>query len=96
MLTILWVFGVRVEPLVHLLLSEAGQATPSLIPKVLKQRVSRDLRKGQRRKAPPGQLRMAFATEGNLPRFWQPRFYDFNVWSKKKSAKSWSTCTPTP
>jgi putative transposase len=68
---------------VHLLLSEAGKATPSLILKVLKQRVSGDLRKGQRRKAPGGQLRLAFATGGNLPRFWQPRFYDFNVWSKK-------------
>jgi putative transposase len=21
---------------------------------------------------------------GRLPRFWQPRFYDFNVWSSKK------------
>ncbi len=69
---------------VHLLLSEAGRATPSLILKVLKQRVARDLRKGQRRKVPRGQLRLAFATRGNLPRFWQPRFYDFNVWSKKK------------
>jgi len=22
--------------------------------------------------------------DGNLPSFWQPRFYDFNVWSERK------------
>jgi putative transposase len=54
---------------VHLLISESGDCTPSVILKVLKQRVSRDLRAG---------------TTGNLPSFWQPRFYDFNVWSEKK------------
>ena len=25
-----------------------------------------------------------FAEEDSLPRFWQRRFYDFNVWSHKK------------
>ena len=69
---------------VHLLLSESSKATPSMVLKVLKQRVSRDLRRGRRR-APAGQLRLAFAKDDRgLPRFWQPRFYDFNVWSKKK------------
>ena len=37
------------------------------------------------RRAQAGQLRLGFARgEGNLQRFWQPRFYDFNVWSEKK------------
>jgi putative transposase len=69
---------------VHLLISETPKATPSVVLKVLKQRVSRDLRRSIRR-APAGQLRFAF-TRGDegLARFWQPRFYDFNVWSKKK------------
>jgi REP-associated tyrosine transposase len=78
---------------VHLLISETADCTPSLILKVLKQRVSRDLRRKKRR-APAGQLRFASSTGdsptrkfdrwGTLPRFWQPRFYDFNVWSAKK------------
>jgi putative transposase len=69
---------------VHLLISEAAKGTPSLVLKVLKQRVSRDLRRRKPR-VPAGQLRFAFSTgEGGLSRFWQPRFYDFKVWSAKK------------
>jgi putative transposase len=69
---------------VHLLISETPKATPSLVLKVLKQRTSRDFRRGRRR-GPMGQLRFAFAKgEESLARFWQPRFYDFNVWSEKK------------
>jgi len=57
---------------------------PSLVLKVLKQRVSRDLRKRQRRVA-IGQMRLAFKDgDAELPRFWQPRFYDFNVYGAKK------------
>src|SRR5260221_8864957 len=44
---------------VHLLIGESPKATPSLVLKVLKQRVSRDLRKNRRR-APAGQLRLPF------------------------------------
>jgi len=70
---------------VHLLISEPKKATPSTVLQVLKQRVSREMRTGQRReekeKTPPFKLRRA----GHPPeRFWQPRFYDFNVWSAKK------------
>ena len=69
---------------VHLLISESAKGTPSVVLKVLKQRVSRDLRRSRRR-APAGQSSFAFTRGGgNLPRFWQPRFYDFNVWSEKK------------
>jgi putative transposase len=69
---------------VHLLISEGPRSTPSLVLKVLKQRVSRDLRR-QKRHVPTGQMRLAFKEgEAELPRFWQPRFYDFNVYSAKK------------
>jgi putative transposase len=54
---------------VHLLISESVKDTPSVVLKVLKQRVSRDLRR---------------SSGVNLPRFWQPRFYDFSIWSEKK------------
>ncbi|MGC0775256.1 MAG: transposase [Candidatus Acidiferrum sp.] len=69
---------------VHLLINEGPKCTPSLVLKVLKQRVSRDLRKRKRRVA-IGQMRLAFKDgDAGLPRFWQPRFYDFNVYSAKK------------
>ena len=69
---------------VHLLISESAKCTPSLVLKVLKQRVSRDLRK-RRRRVPTGQMRLGFKEgDAGLPRFWQPRFYDFNVYSAKK------------
>ena len=59
---------------VHLLVGEPRVGTPSIVVQVLKQRVSR-------------QLRRTANSEG-LPHFWQARFYDFNVWSgKKKSEK---------
>lgn len=69
---------------VHLLISEPSRGTPSVVLKVLKQRVSRDLRKKSRRER-AGQLRLPFMRDGEgLRRFWQPRFYDFNVYSAKK------------
>jgi putative transposase len=69
---------------VHLLISEGSKCTPSLVLKVLKQRVSRDLRK-KRKRAVAAQLRLSFAEgDAGLARFWQPRFYDFNVYSARK------------
>lgn len=69
---------------VHLLISESPKATPSLVLKVLKQGVSRDLRKNNRR-APTGQLSLPFMKSGErLRRFWQSRSYDFNVYTTKK------------
>ena len=56
---------------IHLLLSEPVKGTPSTIMQVLKQRVSRS----SNRVDPSGQ---------SLPQFWEPRFYDFNVWSQEK------------
>jgi putative transposase len=69
---------------VHLLISEPPKVTPSVVLKALKQRVSRDLRKNKGRIS-TAQLRLPFMSAGDgLPRFWQPRFYDFNVYSAKK------------
>jgi len=69
---------------VHLLISEAPKVTPSVVLKALKQRVSRDLRKNKRRVS-DAQLRLPFmGADVDLPRFWQPRFYDFNVYSRRK------------
>jgi REP element-mobilizing transposase RayT len=52
---------------------------------VLKQRVSRRLRRKSRRKESSQQLKLRFqSSDHSLPQFWQPRFYDFNVWSQKK------------
>ena len=68
---------------IHLLISEPVKGTPSTVIQVLKQRVSRRLRR--KRRAPASQLNLLFATgDDALPRFWQRRFYDFNVWSLKK------------
>ena len=66
-----WVVGYVMMPdHVHLLIGEPAKGTLSIVLQVLKQRVSRDLRKNGR--------------EGNLQRFWQSRFYDFNVHSAEK------------
>jgi putative transposase len=53
---------------VRLLISEPQRGTPSTVLKMLKQRVSRVLR----------------SEDSPLPQFWQRRFYDFNVWTRKK------------
>jgi putative transposase len=68
---------------IHLLISEPVRGTPSTAIQVLKQRVSRQLRRKKR--TITGQLNLGFASSDDfLPRFWQRRFYDFNVWSLKK------------
>lgn len=68
---------------VHLLIDESPKATPAKVIQVLKQRVSRILR-GKRRRA-PGQLSLPFGDDlARRKRFWQRRYYDFNVYSKEK------------
>jgi putative transposase len=69
---------------VHLLMGEPKEGTPSTVLQMLKQRVSRKMRKNKRGVS-KGQLRLLFSQDGDeLPRFWQPRFYDFNVYSERK------------
>lgn len=70
---------------VHLLISEPAKGTPSTVLQVLKQRVSRKLRRQRRRRGPAAQFRFRFgSSDDSLPQFWQRRFHDFNVWSHKK------------
>ena len=67
----------------HLLISEPKLETPSLAMQVLKQRVSRKCR--DKRRAATNQLTLLTA---ELPRaFWQTRFYDFNIGTKRKYAE---------
>jgi putative transposase len=69
---------------VHLLVSEPTKGTPSTVLQMLKQRASRGMRKNRPR-LPPMESRVLlprFVDE--LPQFWQPRFYDFNVYSHEK------------
>jgi putative transposase len=70
---------------IHLIISEPAKGTPSTVMQVLKQRVSRRLRRKPRKKVSSQQLRLPFRhAHDSLPQFWQPRFYDFNVWSQGK------------
>ena len=77
---------------IHLLMSEPAVGTPSTVMQVLKQRVSRRLRRKRptlrtAKGGPPTkarQLRLWDDEAPELPRFWQRRFYDFNFWSHKK------------
>jgi putative transposase len=68
---------------VHLLISEPGKGNFAQLVQVLKQRVSRAMRARKRRA--PGQLTLNFPSpDGELRRFWQRRYYDFNVYSANK------------
>ncbi len=68
---------------VHLLLSESVGASPAKIIQSFKQRVSRALRARKRKR--PGQLLFRFPEQsGEFRRFWQRRYYDFNVYSRAK------------
>ena len=73
---------------IHLLIGEPAKGTPSSVMQVLKQRVSRRLRRKPSKKVSSQQLRLPFRRAHDLlPQFWQPRFYDFNVWSQTKFAE---------
>ena len=68
---------------VHLLLSENGAVRPAKVIQIFKQRVSRRLRGRKRRR--PGQRELPFGSnEEDYRRFWQRRYYDFNVYTRAK------------
>lgn len=74
---------------VHLLISEPARGTPSTVLKMLKQRVSHALRsetRAPRSHTEHGAPAKAVSAEV-LPQFWQRRFFDFNVWSRKKKVE---------
>jgi putative transposase len=69
---------------IHLLISEPRKGTPSTVLQMLKQRVSKKLRKKSRTNF-VGQLRLAFPEPvEHIRSFWQARFYDFNVYTSRK------------
>ena len=68
---------------VHLLISESAVVPPAKMIQVFKQRVSRRLR-GKKR-AKKGQLSLRFPEPpSQLRQFRQRRYYDFNIYSRKK------------
>ena len=70
---------------IHLLISEPAKGTPSTVMQVLKQRVSRRIRRKPRKKVSSQQLSLPFRHAHDFwPQLWQPRFYDFNVWTERK------------
>lgn len=68
---------------VHILIGEPERGTPSTVMQVLKQSVSHQLRRDRGVSAAPSEVRFDHSGEP-LVRFWQLRFNDFNVWSRKK------------
>ena len=64
---------------VHILITEHVGADPSLVVQVVKQRVSRRLHRNRRRST----AQQSFWQDTPAP-FWQSRFYDFNVFTRKK------------
>src|SRR5438309_638226 len=65
----------------HLLISEPADGDPSIVMKVLKQRVARRLLP---RKRPDSRQTELWHASPAPRHFWQKRFYDFNVWSRCK------------
>jgi putative transposase len=69
---------------VHLLLSEPAKGTPTTVLQMLKQRISRKLRKKTADRH-TGQISLPAAEiADDYAQFWQNRFYDFNVYSDGK------------
>src|SRR5581483_6633460 len=65
----------------HLLISEPQERTPSVVMQALKLGFARRLLAEQRRRRNRAQTELF----NHVPeRVWQPRFYDFNVWTSRK------------
>jgi putative transposase len=81
-----WLVGyVAMPEHIHLLISEPQVGPPSTVMQFLKQRVAQSLRRKGRRRTNQDQMRLWSAAPVETPRsFWQRRFYNFNVWSRKK------------
>jgi putative transposase len=68
----------------HLLMSEPERGDPSKVMQALKRRVARRSLPTLRRNQSVAQSRWWTKEDDGLQHFWQKRFYDFNVYSKKK------------
>jgi REP element-mobilizing transposase RayT len=67
---------------VHILISEPAKGNPSSVIQVIKQTVARRLLRS-RRKGNRSQMEL-WNSVSVQDRFWQRRFYDFNVFSEAK------------
>ncbi len=67
---------------IHLLITEPEVGTPSTVMQVLKQRTARALSPKRKRRDP--RQNELFGETPERASFWRGRFYDFNVWTKKK------------
>ncbi len=67
---------------VHLLISESVAVKPAKVIQVFEQRLSRRMH-GKKRAGKGLALRFP-GQDGGLRRFWQRRYYDFNVYSRAK------------
>ena len=80
-----YVFGYVVMPEhFHLLVSEPKRNNLSIAMQVLKRRVSLRVRQRRCRTASCRQDSFLALTPSDAPHFWQPRFYDFNVFTRRK------------
>ncbi len=68
---------------IHLLISESPESPPARVIQVFKQRLSRRMRGKKRTASNQMSLRIS-DPEATLRRFWQRRYYDFNVYSRAK------------
>jgi putative transposase len=68
---------------VHLLISEPRRSNPSVVMQAIKQGFARRLL-ARLRKAQPAQQLALWSAPWECGRIWQPRFYDFVVFSDKK------------
>lgn len=68
---------------VHLLIEESPAVSPAKVVQVFKQRVSRRMR-GKECKQEPRSPWQFNEEEAALRRFWQRRYYDFNVYTRAK------------
>jgi putative transposase len=81
----------------HLLIGEPKIGTPSTVLQVLKQSVSRNLRRRGRKRVSTAPLRLwQESPKEGLRSLWQSRFYDFNVWSRKKKIEKLNYMHITP
>ena len=68
---------------VHVLINEVPAVPPAKVIQVFKQRVARQMRGNKRRDVRQRSLEFPRAERG-LRRFWQRRYYDFNVYTERK------------
>ena len=68
----------------HLLISEPDEANPSVVIQALKLGVARRILSTRRRREKRKAAQQGLWSELVPQRFWQARFYDYNVWTRKK------------